>query len=86
MIESGVFNISIIVVFALSGFAGMYVAAEKGRSKIIWFLLCVIPIFLIVLLFKQPVKEIEGKVRKCPSCKGFIPWDSKFCRHCSFEL
>ncbi len=85
MFESGAFNISLIVM-VLSGIAGIYLAKTKGRSMFVWFLLCLIPLFLIILLFKQPVKEIEGKIRQCPSCNGYIPWDSKFCRHCSFEL
>jgi hypothetical protein len=86
MAELGNFNLFIIVVMTITGFAGMYVAKQQARSKIVWFILCLIPLFLIILLFKQPVREIEGKIKQCPSCKGFISWNSAFCKHCSFEL
>ena len=77
----------IIFVFLTPGIVGALVAGNKGRSRIFWFFLCtILPLLIIVIIFLNPTKEVDGVTKQCPKCKEFIKWDATICKYCSSSL
>ena len=73
-------------IFLLSGIAGAVIADKKGRSGLLWFVLCLIfPPLLILLLF-LPLKPAAGRTRQCPYCGKIVSAKETACRYCSKEL
>ena len=72
-----------IVIIVFLGIAGAWLAEDKGRSKMGWFFLCAIfPPAIIIIALLGPLEEMEGVFKQCPSCKEFIKWETKVCKHC----
>ena len=68
------------------GVVGGCLAANRGRNVVGWCLLCALfPIFLLVIYFHKPLREVEGKFKRCPNCKEFIKWQEPVCKYCSTE-
>jgi len=78
-----IFFILVLVVALLLGIVGAWLAEDKGRSRLGWFVLCTIcPLFIIPIALLGPKEQIEGVFKQCPSCKEFIKWETKVCKHC----
>ena len=76
----------VFFVIALFGVAGGWMAANRGRNFIGWCLLCALfPIFLLVIYFNKPLREVEGKFKLCPKCGEFIKWREPVCKYCRTE-
>lgn len=72
-----------LLVIIIPGIVGGILAANRGRNFVGWSLLSAIfPIFLLVIYFEKPIKEVEGKFRRCRSCGEFIKWRADACKYC----
>jgi hypothetical protein len=83
-----VFVLVFLVFMCIPGVIGAVIAANKGRSKAGWFVLCALfwGIPILVLLFLPPGKEVPGRYRQCSACKEFIKWNATLCKHCKTVL
>jgi hypothetical protein len=77
----------ITVFFLVPGVIGGWIAYTKGRNPIIWFLLnTLFPPTLMVTIFQNPARPVEGHYRKCPKCGRYSKWRETTCRFCDSEL
>ncbi len=59
-------------------------AHHRGRNIVGWALASALfPIFLLVIYFEKPLREVPGGFRRCSSCNEFIPWKAETCKYCS---
>lgn len=76
-----------LVLFVVPGILGGILAANRGRNVVGWAIICAIfPIFLLVIYFNKPIRDVEGKFRKCRSCGEFVKWGDASCKYCGAEL
>jgi hypothetical protein len=76
----------ILVIFAIQGAIGGWLAYNRGRTVAGWCVLCALfPIFLLVIYFHKPLKEVPGKFKRCHSCREFIKWRDAVCKYCQAE-
>lgn len=74
----------LVLVMALPGAVGGIFAYNRGRNFVGWSLLCAIfPVFLMVIYFQKPVKEVPGKFKRCRSCQEWIKWADPVCKYCN---
>ena len=74
----------LLLVMLLPAVGGGILARNRGRNILVWGILCAIfPIFLMVVYFEKPLREVEGGFRRCTSCNEFIPWESAVCKYCN---
>jgi hypothetical protein len=67
--------------------AGGWLARNRGRNIPLWAALSAIfPIFLMVIYFEKPLREVPGGFRRCPGCGEFVPWKSASCKYCKHPL
>lgn len=72
-----------LLVFVVPGVTGGILAANRARNVVVWSLLsAAFPIFLLVIYFHKPLREVEGKFRRCGGCGEFIRWREATCRYC----
>ena len=65
---------------------GATLARNRGRSIVGWAVLSAIfPIFLMVIYFEKPLREVPGGFRRCASCGEFIKWKSAVCKYCNAD-
>ncbi len=77
----------VLVVFLIPVIAGGILAANRARNILGWGILCgIFPIFLMVLYFKKPLREVEGRFRLCPKCGEFYKWREPSCKYCDNPL
>ena len=63
---------------------GAKLAHNRGRTIVGWALLSAIfPIFLMVIYFEKPLREVPGGFRRCASCGEYIKWKAAVCKYCS---
>lgn len=75
-----------LLVILVPAAVGGWLAANRGRNIVGWCILCAIfPIFLMVIYFHKPLREVEGKFKRCPSCHEFIKWREEICKYCNAE-
>ena len=87
MFGIGLPELIIIILLLTPAIIGGVLASSKGRSVLAWVLLSLFFWFApIILLFLQPLKEVEGKYRECPKCKEIIKWHAQVCKHCHSEI
>lgn len=62
---------------------GGVMGANRGRSVVGWCLLCALfPPLLLYIYFARPLREVEGKFRKCPNCGALFKWGEPVCPNC----
>ena len=62
---------------------GAKLAHNRGRNILAWAALSALfPIFLMVIYFEKPLKEVPGGFRRCATCGEFIKWKADVCRYC----
>jgi hypothetical protein len=66
---------------------GGILARNRGRNIAVWALLSAIfPIFLMVVYFEKPLRDVPGGFKRCPSCNEYNPWKATHCKYCSAEF
>ena len=65
------------------GISGAVLARNRGRSIILWGVVCTIfPVFLLVIWYEKPTREVKGGFRRCRSCGEYYRWQRKECTYC----
>ena len=73
--------------FVLPGIVGAWIASTKGRSMLSWFLICgFFPPTLMIVIFQNPLREVEGHYRRCPACNEMQAWKLPLCKYCGVEM
>ncbi len=74
---------ALILIMVVPCLIGAFLAYRRGRNIVGWGVLCaVFPIFLLVIYFNKPLREVPGAFRRCTSCGEFFPWKSAACKYC----
>lgn len=74
---------AVFLIVLVPGVIGGFMAANRGRKVAFWCLLCALfPPFLLFLHYSRPLCEVEGKFRRCQSCKEMIKWHEPVCKYC----
>lgn len=77
----------IFIFIAVIGVFGGVLAYKRGRSIVLWCLLSMLfPIFLLVIWYQKPLKEVPDGFRQCTGCKEWIGWDAAVCKYCNTQL
>ncbi|HEY6008181.1 MAG TPA: hypothetical protein VIU40_07635 [Geobacteraceae bacterium] len=77
---------TLILIMLVPCVVGAYLAHHRGRNIIGWGVLCALfPVFLLVIYFNKPLREVPGGFRRCGSCGEYIPWKSATCKYCGTE-
>ena len=74
--------IKYIVLIAIAGIVGAVLAKSKGRSQILWFILCAIIPLLVIAIFFLPSVVRKGITKKCIHCAEIIKEDASVCKYC----
>lgn len=73
----------LMVVLLVPAISGGVMAANRGRMVAVWSLLCaLLPPLLLLLYFARPLREVEGKYRRCPGCGELLKWRDPVCKYC----
>ncbi|MHB8056715.1 MAG: hypothetical protein ACYDHC_02340 [Desulfuromonadaceae bacterium] len=73
----------LMVVLLVPAISGGVMAANRGRVVAGWSLLCtLLPPLLLLLYFARPLREVEGKYKRCPGCAELIKWRDPVCKYC----
>lgn len=74
------------ILAAVAGIVGAILARPKGRSPILWFILCAIVPLLVVAIALLPSIVAKGFTKKCPHCAEIIKEDATVCKYCGMGL
>lgn len=75
-----------IILAAVAGIVGAILARPKGRSPILWFILCAIVPLLVIAIALLPALAAKGYNKKCPYCTEIIKEDATVCKYCGMGL
>jgi hypothetical protein len=68
----------------LQAAAGGRLARNRGRNILFWSgLSALFPIFIMIVYFEKPLKEVPGGFKRCPACREFNPWQATNCKYCA---
>jgi len=74
------------ILIVVAGIVGAILARPKGRSPILWFILCAIVPLLIIAIALLPSVIAKGFTKKCPHCTEIIKEDATVCKYCGMGL
>jgi len=75
-----------VILLIIAGIVGGIIAIRKGRSPILWFILCALFPLLIIVIALLPPMVSKGYTKECPYCVEIIKEDAIVCKHCGREL
>lgn len=75
-----------LILIAVAGMVGAILARAKGRSQILWFILCAIVPLLVIAIALLPAVVSKGYTKKCPHCTEIIKEDASVCKYCGIGL
>jgi hypothetical protein len=75
-----------IILIAVAGIVGALLARPKGRSPMLWFLLCAIVPILVIAILLLPSVVAKGYTKKCPYCTEIIKEHATVCKYCGMGL
>jgi len=75
-----------IILAAVAGIVGAILARPKGRSPILWFILCAIVPLLVIAIALLPSVVAKGFTKKCPYCAEIIKEDATVCKYCGMGI
>jgi hypothetical protein len=79
--------IILTLIILLQAAAGGRLARNRGRNTLWWSLLSALfPIFIMIIYFEKPLKEVPGGFKNCPTCREFISWQATNCKYCAAQL
>jgi len=78
--------LGVMLVFFLSGILGSLIAVTKEKNIALYFLICLVPVFLIFAIYQRPEREKLKCFKQCSLCQEFLHWDAQICSHCSSPI
>jgi hypothetical protein len=76
----------ILLIIIPPAIAAAIFARNRGRNILVWSVISAIfPIFLMIIYFEKPLKEVPGGFKRCLSCGEFIKWKVNTCKYCQAE-
>ena len=76
----------VALVMIVPALAGGWIARGRGLNWFFWGILCgLFPVFLLMVWFTKPKKEVEGFFRLCKECGEWIKWKEVPCRYCAYR-
>ena len=77
----------LLMVHLGASIAGGVMAANRGRTPLMvlfWSVAsALVPFCVLVIYMKAPVREVEGRCRKCHACGEWIKWRENPCHYCN---
>jgi hypothetical protein len=71
----------------IAAILGLRMAWARGRNPLGWGLLCLLlPVVLLVIWSKPPVREVAGGFHHCPACGGWTTWKKRSCTYCAADF
>ena len=75
---------ALMLIMVPPALVGAMFARNRGRNILVWaFLSALFPIFLMVIYFQKPLRDVPGGFKRCISCGEFIKWKVAVCKYCS---
>ena len=74
------------ILIAVAGIVGAVLARPKGRSPILWFILCAMVPLLVIAVLMLPSVIARGFTKKCPHCAEIIKEDATVCKYCGMGV
>jgi len=77
---------AVFLIMMVPGVIGGVFAYNRGRSVIGWCVICALfPVFLLVIYFHKPLKEVPGGFKRCSSCGEYLKWQDATCKYCGAD-
>ncbi len=75
-----------ILLIVVAGIVGATLARSKGRSPVLWFLLCaILPILVIAIALLPPVVT-KGITKRCEHCAEISKDSAVVCKYCGLSF
>lgn len=75
-----------LILIVVAGIAGAILARAKGRSPMLWLILCAMVPLLVIAIALIPALVSKGYTKKCPHCSEIVKEDATVCKYCGMGL